>query len=318
MEILAFVVIPYTERFSTLNNLVIRPALEQFGIVARRADDIVTGERISDKVSEMISGADIVICDVSETNANVFFEVGLARAQNKNIIVLCDDATSTPSDFDGMSVLRYNSRKPGWDGELLKQLKSVITKSDFSNRVYEFNEESSLDIYIKYKNLILSEITDFLHNLDLVHQSLMSVTSPIYYVPEIGQAYKNALLVDRAYTGNSVNFSFKEGWLPEFNLEGQDLDIQVPKNLGIPALLGIALVTSANQILDINNKYLDSQIKELELKSKEIEYNEKLQEQSNKAIKLRAKKTVKQLSMSTNIVHVEVNNIQIIGGHEKP
>lgn len=318
MEILAFVVTPYTERFSALNNLVIKPVLEQYGIVVRRADDIVTGERISDKVSEMISGSDIVICDVSEPNANVFFEVGLARAQNKNIIVLHDAATNTPSDFDGMNVLAYNSRQSGWEGRLSEKLSHIIKKSDFSNRIYEFNEESSLDIYIKYKKLTLSEITGFLHNLDLVHQSLMSVTSPIYYVPEIEQAYKNTLLVDRAYTGNSINFSFKEGWLPEFNLEGHDLDIQIPKNLGIPALVGIALLTSANQILDVNNKYLDSQIKEIELKSKEIEYNEKLQQQSNRAIKLRANKTVKQLSSSTNIVHVEINNIQIIGGHEKP
>lgn len=318
MEKVAFVVTPYTERFSALINLVIRPALELFGIVVRRADDIVTGARISDKVSEMISGADIIICDVSEINANVFFETGLARAQNKNIIILCDKRTNVPVDFDGMTVLYYNHLESGWDKELTEKLINIIKNSEFSNRVYEFNEESSLAIYIKYNNLTLSDITAFLHNLDLVHQSLMSATSPIYYIPESEKAYKNTLLVNRAYTGNSINFSFKEGWLPSFEFEDNDLEIAIPKNLGIPALLGIALLNSANQVLDIKNKYLDNQIKEIDLMSKTIEYNKKVEEQNNRALKSRSNKTIKQLVNSTNITHVEVNNIQIINKFENP
>lgn len=314
---MAFVIVPYTDRFNLLHQSVIKPALNKFGIVPRRADDIVTGERISNKVSEMISGSDIIICDVSEINANVFFEIGLARAQNKNIIVLCDEATNPPSDFDGMDILRYSNRQFDWEALLVEKLKNILENSEFSNRIYEFSEESSLDIYIKYKNLTLREITGFLHNLDRVHQSLMSATSSTYYIQEIDQKFEHTLLVDRAYTGNSVNFSFKEGWLPSLNFEGQDLDIQVPRKLGIPALLGVALLTAANQALDTKNKYLDSQIKEIDLKLKEIEYNKKLQEKSNRAVKLRAKKVVKQLSASTNIVHVEINNIPIIGLNER-
>lgn len=313
MDIFAFISTPHGELYKVLKNRVIKPVLEQHGIIIKLADDIIVGERISDMISEMISSADIVICDVSESNPSVCFEIGLARAQKKNIIILRDSTSTMPTSFDGMYSITYNSSQHGWERKLSEQLDTIIRKSEFSNRTYEFNEESSLDIYIQYKRLSLSEITGFLHNLDLVHQSLMSATSQIYYVPEIEQAYKNTLLVDRAYTGNSINFSFKEGWLPEFHIEDHDLDIQVPKNLGIPALAGIALLTSAQKILDVNNKYLDSQIKNIELQLKRIEYSEKIKVQPDRTIKTRANKTVKQLSTSTNISYVEINNIQIIG-----
>lgn len=314
MEISAFIATPYTEESRRLYEEVLRPSLEAFGIVAKRADDIVFGGRISDKISELISGSEIVICDISVANANVFFEIGLARAQNKNLIVLADEnALRFPSDFDGMQTIRYNSDNDGWQQQLEQSLRKVLLAGGYSNRVFEFNEEASLEIYIKYRNLTLRELTDFLHNIESVHQALMSVTSPVFYLPDSEQAFQNSLIINRAYTGNSVNFSFKEGWLPQFNLDGQDVNIGVPKNLGIPALVGIALLSSANQVLDVKNKYLDSQIKEIELKSKEIEYMQKLKEKPSKAITSRANKTIRQLNQSQNIVNVEINNIQVIG-----
>ena len=311
MDINAFVIVPYTDNYQSLYKRVITPTLQSFGIRVCRADEIQSGERISQKISEMISGSDIIICDISEFNPNVFFEIGLARAQNKNIIMLSNVSTSIPSDFDGMSVLKYDTVNRNWEEILSSSIKNIIVQGGFSNRVYEFEKDSSLDIYIKYKTLTLSEITSFLNNLNSIHQSFLSLTSPIYYSQENEIPFRHNLFVERAYTGNSVNFSFKEGWLPEFKYEEGDLNVKVPKNLGIPALIGIALLSSANEIINLNNNYLDSQIKEIELKSKTFDYNKKV-EDNNRSIKLRSNKAIKELHNSVNISNVEINNIQII------
>lgn len=312
METNAFIITPHTERYQILHEKIFKPTLQSFGIRAKRAEELAFAGRISQKVSEAISGSDIIICDVSEFNANVFFEIGLARALNKNIITFCQEYAKIPSDFDGMRIIRYNMESLGWQRRLSNLLKEIIVQGGFSNRVYEFNEESPLDIYIKYKTLTLSEVTHFLINLNFLHESLLSLTSPIYYSQEGRIAFRNNLFVDRAYTGNSVNFSFKEGWLPEFNSENNDINIKVPKKLGIPALIGISLLTSANHILDVHNKYLDSQIKEIELKSKTIEYNQKVEESNKRSINLQSNKTIKELQKSKNIKYVEINNIPII------
>ncbi len=318
MQINAFVITPFTERYQLLHERVFKPTLQSFGIRTKRADELLFAGHISQKVSEIISGSDIIICDISEFNANVFFEIGLARALNKSIITLCHESAEIPSDFDGMRIIKYNMESQNWEEKLSMLIKEIIIKGGYSNRVYEFDENSSLDIYIKYKTLTLREVTTFLVNLTSIHESFLSLTSPIYYSQDDDIAFRNNLFVDRAYTGNSVNFSFKEGWLPEFSSTDKDINIKVPKKLGIPALIGIALLTSANQILDVQNKYLDSQIKEIELKSKTIEYNEKIEEQSNRSIKYQSNKTIKELDKSKNIKYVEINNIPVIANEEKP
>ena len=312
MEINAFVISPFSKNYDHLYRRVINPTLNSFGIKTKRADEILDVGMISQKVSEAISGSDIVICDISDFNPNVFFEIGLARALNKRIIALCNQFSDIPSDFDGMRIYRYNVESIDWEDRLSKFLSEVIIQGGYSNRVYEFDEDSTLDIYIKYKTLTLPEVANFLLNLNSVHESLLAITSPIYYSQEGSVAFRNNLFVDRAFTGNSVNFSFKEGWLPEFSSENNDINVKIPKKLGIPALIGVALLTSANQILDVHNKYLDNQIKEIELKAKQLEYSQKVVEAKSRSLKLQSNKTITRLNDSKNINYVEINNIPII------
>lgn len=313
MHTKAFIITPYAEEYNILLEKVFIPALSEFGIKAIRAEEFYPGS-FYDAIAEAISGSDIIISDISDFNANVFVEIGWAKALNKNIIILCRDNSKIPKDLHGMNMIRYNMEGPNWEDRLCSRIMQILDREQFSNRVYEFDTESPLEIYFKYRSLALPEITNFLSNLNSLHGSLLSLTSPIYYSHESNIAYRNNLLVDRAFTGNSVNFSFKEGWLPEFNSEQNDINIKVPKKLGIPALIGIALLSSANQILDIHNKYLDAQIKEIDLKSKKIEYSQKVKEAKNRSIKLNSNKIVREFQESKNILHVEINNIPIISG----
>ena len=68
-------------------------------------------------ISEIISLANLVIAEISETNVNVFLEVGLSLAQGKNIVFLVsqDKWVETwncklPFDLQGRQLVIYKSR----------------------------------------------------------------------------------------------------------------------------------------------------------------------------------------------------------------
>ncbi|MFV1992211.1 MAG: hypothetical protein ACC652_15870, partial [Acidimicrobiales bacterium] len=63
-----------------------------------RADKDPTPGRISERIVRSIIDAEIVVVDATGGNPNVFYELGLAHAFGKNVILLSDSAESIPFD----------------------------------------------------------------------------------------------------------------------------------------------------------------------------------------------------------------------------
>lgn len=53
---------------------------------------------ITDRIEASIEKAEIIICDVSETSPNVYYELGYARAKKKHIILTAAQGTELPFD----------------------------------------------------------------------------------------------------------------------------------------------------------------------------------------------------------------------------
>lgn len=72
--------------------------------------DVIHGEVIRN-----LSSADLVLCDMSQLNANVFFEFGIRTALNKPVALVTDDATpDIPFDTGIVNYHRYVSSLHGW------------------------------------------------------------------------------------------------------------------------------------------------------------------------------------------------------------
>ncbi|HYV14322.1 MAG TPA: helix-turn-helix transcriptional regulator [Pyrinomonadaceae bacterium] len=72
--------------------------------------DVIHGEIIKN-----LSSADLVLCDMSQLNANVFFEFGIRTALNKPVALVIDEATANiPFDTGIVNYHRYNSSLQGW------------------------------------------------------------------------------------------------------------------------------------------------------------------------------------------------------------
>src|SRR5215212_3610530 len=72
--------------------------------------DVIQGEIIKN-----LSSADLVLCDMSQLNANVFFEFGIRTALNKPVALVTDETTANiPFDTGIINYHRYSSSLHGW------------------------------------------------------------------------------------------------------------------------------------------------------------------------------------------------------------
>lgn len=55
-----------------------------------------------------IARCEILIADMSGNSVNVFYEIGLAHALNKPVILICDESTKPPADLAGINYVQYD------------------------------------------------------------------------------------------------------------------------------------------------------------------------------------------------------------------
>lgn len=103
----AFVVMQFGGEYEAVYRDVIQEVCGGYEVTVRRADEVSgPGLVIGDIVRE-INEAQLVIADITPTNANVYFEVGYAMALGKPTILLAKKDTKLPFDVAGFRVLFY-------------------------------------------------------------------------------------------------------------------------------------------------------------------------------------------------------------------
>lgn len=99
-----------------LLNGVIREALAELELRIWRADEDSQPGMITDKVISDIYDCDLVIADLSELNANVFYELGIRHAAAKPTVHICSVGTKLPFDNLGHRVIFFD--KGNWGSVL--------------------------------------------------------------------------------------------------------------------------------------------------------------------------------------------------------
>lgn len=107
----AFIVMPYQEPYETVYKSAVQPVLSKFGFGTVRADEVPGSRPFLDDIERDIARSDIVIVEATEANKNVYFELGLAIALKKEIILLTSNASSLPSDTRHIRHLVYSPDK---------------------------------------------------------------------------------------------------------------------------------------------------------------------------------------------------------------
>lgn len=116
---LCFVLTPLVQRFNSVYRELIEPAVESVGLTPLRANDIHTSGMIVEQIRSAIQQSRVCIADVSGSNANVLYELGLAQAMGKPTILISRDGEALPFDIQHVRVVMYEDDKPSGARERL-------------------------------------------------------------------------------------------------------------------------------------------------------------------------------------------------------
>ena len=104
----AFVIMPFDEKLAPVYTLIIKPVLEGAGFDVERADDIESQQSIIKDILDKITSSDLIVADLTDLNANVFYELGLAHALRKKVILLTQSVDEVPFDLKPYRLLEYS------------------------------------------------------------------------------------------------------------------------------------------------------------------------------------------------------------------
>jgi len=127
--------------------IIIKKAVEEAGLECIRADDVVHAGIIDKPMYELLLGADVVVADLSTSNANAIYELGVRHALRPHTtIVIAEKNFKFPFDISHLLVRPYKHLGEGIDAEdaeaaraeLKKAIEQLADKRDADSPVYTF------------------------------------------------------------------------------------------------------------------------------------------------------------------------------------
>ena len=101
----------------------IKPAVENAGFECYRDDEDVRSRMITDNIWRKVEDADMVLCDLSSYNPNVYLELGWAFRSDKKFLLIKDDITDFVFDLNSYFTYNYSHRLQPL--ELKKDIKGI-------------------------------------------------------------------------------------------------------------------------------------------------------------------------------------------------
>ncbi|SUK68422.1 putative phage SAP-26 protein [Staphylococcus aureus] len=92
----------------SLLKYILEPVLKEYDFEIIRADKINSPNIITDDILKNLNESELVICDMSSHNPNVFYELGYRHAINKTCITMVHKDESIPFDLSQHRTIKYS------------------------------------------------------------------------------------------------------------------------------------------------------------------------------------------------------------------
>jgi len=140
---LVFVVLPFKNML--LFERVIKPAVEKAAnLTCKTAADFFTTGSVMRDIAVGIRRAGLVIADLTGKNPNVFYELGLAHAFGKKVVLLTESDEDVPSDLRALRYYPYDVSSPQGIRNLEETLGDIVGRGFLA--VPEHHEKRIWDI----------------------------------------------------------------------------------------------------------------------------------------------------------------------------
>lgn len=138
-----FTIMPFGGWFDKYYEDVFSSAITDAGLLPRRADDVYRPGTIVNDIWQFTKEAKVILADLTGKNPNVLYELGLAHALAKPVIIVSESLDDIPFDLRALRIVEYDKKAPNW-GDILKR---KITRS--IKEVLESPLKSILPVFLE-------------------------------------------------------------------------------------------------------------------------------------------------------------------------
>jgi len=121
-----FVLMPFSEPFNEYYSGIIAPSIRAAGFEPVRADEIYGTNAIIQDIFDSIREADVLIAEVTSRNPNVNYEMGVAHALNKPVIIISQSAEDIPFDYRHLRAIIYDTKRVNWASDLNTKIVNTL------------------------------------------------------------------------------------------------------------------------------------------------------------------------------------------------
>ncbi len=125
-----FVMMPFAAPIGDYYASVYKPAIEKAKLIPVRADNEIFGAgKIMDQVWSGINAAKVLVAEMTTKNPNVFYELGIAHAMKKPVVLVSSNEDDVPFDLKHIRVIYYDKNDPFWGQKLLNKVAENIVSA---------------------------------------------------------------------------------------------------------------------------------------------------------------------------------------------
>jgi hypothetical protein len=138
-----FVMMPFAEPVGGYYKLIYEPAIKKAGLTPIRADtDIFGTGNIIQQIWAGLNRAKVLVAELSGKNPNVLYELGLAHALHKPVVLVSSNELDVPFDLRHVRVIYYDVNDPFWGDKLIaKVAENVVSAISNPKEAIQFAEE---------------------------------------------------------------------------------------------------------------------------------------------------------------------------------
>jgi len=121
-----FMMMPFGTWFDTYYHEIYVPAIREAGFEPVRGDELFSTGSFVEQIWEQVMKSTVLLADLSDKNANVFYELGLAHAAGKPVVLTAPKIDDVPFDLRHLRVIVYDIREPNWADKLAKSVTDFL------------------------------------------------------------------------------------------------------------------------------------------------------------------------------------------------
>jgi len=124
-----FVIMPFGGTWDQYYAQIYEPAIREAGLVPVRADDVFRAGSILQDIVDLLSRASVVLADITESNRNVHYELGLAHALGRPTLLVAPREVPLFVDVGLERMLTYDKDDPFWGTELRAKIAQALQQT---------------------------------------------------------------------------------------------------------------------------------------------------------------------------------------------